>query len=140
MENSSLSSPKKKTMTVAEMAKILGICKTESYFLLHHNYFETITVNKKTRIIIESFEKWYAQQRRYRKVNGEEPGSKLSRYMTITDIADILNISFSSASYIYYEAGHFKTVLICNQTYIRRKDFEKWYQGQSYYKKRTEQE
>lgn len=51
---------KKKTMTVHEMAEFLGLKKTDSYWLIHKQKFQTITVNGKTRVVIESFEKWYS--------------------------------------------------------------------------------
>ena len=47
---------KRTTMSVAEMRKILGIGKTESYWLVQKNYFETIVVYGKMRIVVESFE------------------------------------------------------------------------------------
>ena len=50
---------KKKTMAVHEMAELLGLKKTDSYWLIHKQKFQTITVNGKTRVVIESFEKWY---------------------------------------------------------------------------------
>ncbi|MEE1165441.1 MAG: hypothetical protein UHU21_17310 [Lachnospiraceae bacterium] len=53
---------KKTTMSVAEMGKMLGLGKTEPYWLVHKNCFETIMVNGKMRVVIESFEKWYANQ------------------------------------------------------------------------------
>ena len=47
---------KKKTMAVHEMAELLGLKKTDSYWLIHKQKFQTITVNGKTRVVIESFE------------------------------------------------------------------------------------
>ena len=48
------------TMSVPEMQRMLGIKKTDAYWLVHKNVFETIIVEKKMRVVIESFEKWYA--------------------------------------------------------------------------------
>lgn len=64
---------KKTTMSVAEMGKMLGLGKTEPYWLVHKNCFETIMVNGKMRVVIESFEKWYANQTKRKKVNGPPP-------------------------------------------------------------------
>ena len=63
----------KKTMSVREMGKLLGLKKVESYWLIHKEYFETILVAGKMRVVIESFESWYARQVKYHKVSGEAP-------------------------------------------------------------------
>ncbi len=57
-------------MAVHEMAELLGRKKTDSYWLIHKQKFQTITVNGKTRVVIESFEKWYANQVKYKKAGG----------------------------------------------------------------------
>ena len=58
----------KTTMSVPEMRRMLGLGKTDSYWLVHKKYFETIMVQGKMRVVIESFEKWYASQTHYKKV------------------------------------------------------------------------
>ena len=45
------------TMSVREMRQLLGLGKTDSYWLLHKNLFEVILINDKRRIVISSFEK-----------------------------------------------------------------------------------
>ena len=55
----------KTTMSVREMRQLLGLGKTDSYWLLHKNLFEVILINDKRRIVISSFEKWYANQVKY---------------------------------------------------------------------------
>lgn len=52
----------KTTMSVREMRQLLGLGKTDSYWLLHKNLFEVILINDKRRIVISSFEKWYAHR------------------------------------------------------------------------------
>lgn len=69
-----LSSAKKKWMSVSEMGELLGLKKTDRYWLVHKNFFETKEIAGKMRVNIESFEKWYANQIKYHKVTGEEPG------------------------------------------------------------------
>ena len=39
---------KKKTMSVPEMRKLLGVKKTESYWLVHRNFFKTEIINRHT--------------------------------------------------------------------------------------------
>lgn len=46
----------KTTMSVREMRQLLGLGKTDSYWLLHKNLFEVILINEKRRIVISSFE------------------------------------------------------------------------------------
>ena len=49
--------PKKRTsMSVMEMGKLLGLGKTESYYLVRKNYFKVITVGTTMRVMIPSFE------------------------------------------------------------------------------------
>ena len=69
----------KTTMSVREMQHLLGLGKTDSYWLLHKNFFEVILINDKMRIVISSFEKWYANQVKYHKVNGPPPGEELCK-------------------------------------------------------------
>ena len=67
----------RKWMSVHEMGDMLGLKKTDRYWLVHKNYFRTETLLGKMRVEIASFEKWYANQDWYHKVNGEAPGKEL---------------------------------------------------------------
>ena len=83
---------KKTTMSVTEMRKLLGLGKTDSYWLVHKNCFETIMVNGKMRIVIDSFEKWYANQIKHVKVDGPPPGEELRSYSySVRDVAQMLS-------------------------------------------------
>lgn len=83
----------KTTMSVREMRQLLGLGKTDSYWLLHKNLFEVILINDKRRIVISSFEKWYANQVKYHKVNGSPPGEELcKRSYSVPDAAEILKV------------------------------------------------
>ena len=66
----------KKWMTVTEMGDLLGLKKTDRYWLVHKNVFESKKIAGKMRVNIGSFEKWYANQVKYRKITGEEPGQE----------------------------------------------------------------
>ena len=55
-------------MSVPEMREILGLKKTESYWLVHRNLFKTEIIGGKMRVDIESFEKWYRSQTMFHKV------------------------------------------------------------------------
>ena len=89
-----LPSPAKKWMSVSEMGELLGLKKTDRYWLVHKNYFETKEFAGKMRINIESFEKWYANQIKYHKVNGEEPGKELKEWSySIPELAEMLELT-----------------------------------------------
>lgn len=83
----------KNTMSVPEMRRLLGVKKTESYWLVHKNYFETKMIDGKMRVDLESFEKWYANQVKHKKVTGEIPGQELMKTSySFKDVANLLGI------------------------------------------------
>ena len=53
-----MSKTRKTTMSVPEMRQLLGIGKTDSYWLVHKQCFETILVEGKMRVVIDSFEQY----------------------------------------------------------------------------------
>lgn len=65
------------TMSVREMGQMLGLGKTDSYWLVHRKHFETTLVQGVMRVNIESFEHWYANQIKYKKIDGTPPGEEL---------------------------------------------------------------
>lgn len=87
----------KKSISVREMREMLGLGKTDSYWLLKKKCFETITVFGKIRILVESFEQWYACQFWYKKVDGTPPGTRYnSETISIADAAQLLGITKAS--------------------------------------------
>lgn len=58
---------KKKSMSVMEMGKLLGLKKTASYWLVKKGWFEIIIVSGKMRIMVNSFEDWFQHQTHYKK-------------------------------------------------------------------------
>ena len=129
---------KKTTMSVTEMRKMLGLKKTDSYWLVHKNCFETVMVNGKMRIVIDSFEKWYANQIKHAKVDGPPPGEELRAYSySVRDIAQMLSIDESSVYYLI-KRDQIPTFKAETWTRIRKTDFEKWYTSQN--KHRTQED
>ena len=59
----------KTSMSVREMGNMLGLCKTESYWLVKKKVFEVREVAGTMRVMIESFEDCYAGQLHYKKLN-----------------------------------------------------------------------
>ena len=100
------------TMSVREMREILGIKKTDSYWLIKKHYFDTVKIAGRMRIVKESFELWYASQIHYRKVQGEEPGLKLrSESYSAREIGEMLGITPSSV-YDLIQHAKLKTVSV----------------------------
>lgn len=129
---------KKTTMSVTEMRKMLGLKKTDSYWLVHKDCFETVMVNGKMRIVIESFEKWYANQIKHKKVDGPPPGEELraSSY-SVRDIAQMLGIDESSVYYLI-KRDQIPTFKVETWIRIRKDDFDRWYASQN--KHRTQED
>ena len=60
------------SMSVRQMGNLLGLGKTDSYWLIKKNLFKVIKVKGRMRIMRDSFEEWYQSQTHYRKVNAVE--------------------------------------------------------------------
>ena len=121
----------KTTMSVREMRQLLGLGKTDSYWLLHKNLFEVILINDKRRIVISSFEKWYANQVKYHKVNGSPPGEELCRRSySVSDAAEILKVK-PETIYTLIRQGKLKTETADFCMRIPKEEFERWYRSQS---------
>ena len=73
----------KKSISVPEMRRILGLGKTESYWLIKKGYFKTIMLFGKIRVMTDSFEEWYANQFHYKKTDGTPPGQNWRHTMSI---------------------------------------------------------
>lgn len=125
-------------MSVAEMGSLLGIKKTDRYWLLHKGYFETKIVAGKTWIDRDSFEYWYANQTRYHKVDGEEPGRELKeRSYSPGDIAGMLTISEGTV-YEIIRRDKIKTEITSGCMRVSREEFDRWYASQERYRTRDD--
>lgn len=124
---------KKKVMSVKEMGDLLGIGKTDRYYVLKKGYFKVTHAAGKMWVDRESFEKWYAGQTRYHKVTGEEPGEELSaRSFSVKEMAAMLGIERNRA----YELIHRERIPVTWENgviRIPRKDFWIWYDCQIKY-------
>ena len=130
----------KTTMSVREMRQLLGLGKTDSYWLLHKNLFEVILINDKMRIVISSFEKWYANQVKYHKVNGPPPGEELcKRSYSILEVAEILKVD-SDTVYTLIRQGKLKAETVDFWMRIPKEEFERWYRSQSRHRTTADRE
>lgn len=129
-------SEERETMTVPQMRKMLGLKKTESYWLVHRNFFQTDIVNGHMMIDVESFEKWYANQVKHRKVDGPEPGAELTKMSySFAEIAEMLGVS-GAVVYEIWDKNNLETFTVDFVKRIPKDVFEKWYAGQTRYRKR----
>ena len=125
----------KKTMSVPEMRKLIGLKKTDSYWLVHRNFFKTEMINGRMRVDIESFEKWYANQVKHKKVTGEAPGEELlKKSYSAHDVANLLGIHDSNV-YEFVKKENLETVMVDYVMRIPIEVFEKWYDNQIMYQK-----
>ena len=124
-----------KTMSVPEMRKLLGLKKTEGYWLVHREFFKTEIIGGMMRVDIESFEKWYANQVKHKKVNGEEPGRELikSSY-SFQDAANLLGVN-NACLYEIWKKEERKTIKVDFVKRIPKEEFENWLSEQTVYKK-----
>ena len=128
------------TMSVPEMRRLLGLGKTESYWLVHKKVFETILVNGKMRIRLESFENWYSMQVRYKKVDGPPPGEALRQQSySAGDIAELLQLTESTV-YEIIKRSHMETVQVNYQMRVPADVFDRWYNSQTRYRTQADRE
>ena len=151
---------KRTWMTVPEMGKLLGLKKTDRYWLVHKNVFESKEIAGKIRINIASFEKWYANQIKYHKVTGEAPGKEFknwyksqSRYrtkedrekdalledatITMPEMAQLLGTTRSAVYTILDNPKYshfFEFIVIAEKKRITKESFQKFLEGQDRYK------
>ena len=124
-----------KTMSVTEMRKLLGLKKTEGYWLVHREFFKTEIIGGMMRVDIESFEKWYANQVKHKKVDGEEPGRELIKgSYSFQDAANLLGVN-NACLYEIWKKEERKTIKVDFVKRIPKEEFENWLSEQTVYKK-----
>ena len=127
------------SMSVLEMGRSLGLGKTESYWLIKKNYFKTITVGHKMRVMVDSFEDWYANQCRYQKVDGTPPGENIKKStLSVAELGDLLGLAEAS-TYELIEKGYFEIVDTLGKRRISKSSFDEWYSNQSFYRTKDDQ-
>ena len=67
---------RKKSMSVPEMGRLLGLGKTESYYLVKKNWFKVVIIGDKMRVMVDSFEEWYAGQTHYKKKDAADTAAE----------------------------------------------------------------
>ena len=130
----------KKTISVRDMGRLLGLQKVESYWLVHKNRFETILVNGKMRIIKDSFEKWYANQVKYKKIDGSPPGEELraSSY-SVRELSELLATDENNI-YALLKSKELLSIKVDYWMRIPKDAFEKWYASQNRFRTPVDRE
>ena len=127
-------------MSVSEMGRMLGLKKTDRYWLVHKNYFETQMLLGKIWIVRDSFENWYAKQVKYRKISGEEPGRELKEQSySVRDIAQMLGLHEATV-YEIIKRDRIETVEVDHWRRVPKEVFERWYAGQDRYRTNEDRE
>ncbi len=92
------------------------------------------------RVNIASFEKWYANQVKYHKVNVDEPGKNLNKWSyCISEVAKMLGISETTVYDLIRRDG-IKTFTVDYWIRIPKKSFQEWYEKQSKYRTQKDRE
>ena len=131
---------KRTSMSVLEMGRMLGLGKTESYWLIKKNYFKTILVGNTMRVMIDSFEEWYANQFKYQKVDGTPPGEELKKTTySMEELGQRLGLKEATA-YELVAKGHFEVVDVLGKRRVTKESFERWYASQADYRTVEDQE
>ena len=129
---------KKTTMSVPEMQRLLGLGKTDAYCLVKKQCFETAIINGKIRIIIDSFEHWYARQVKHKKVHGPPPGKVLrAESYSPQELAEELGVALSTI-YDIIKRCHIETFEVDTWMRIPKDSFRKWYSAQHKYRTRAD--
>ena len=131
---------RKTSISVPEMQKMLGLGKTEAYWLVKKNYFKTIVAGGRMRVLLSSFEDWYANQFSYYKVDGPLPGAALRETtLSVAEIAQLLGIAEGTAEELLAKIK-LGQVVIYGKKRILKNSFETWYRSQSFYRTVSDQE
>lgn len=127
-------------MSVMEMGRMLGLQKTDSYWLVNKRFFKTVQINGKTRVDMESFNRWYDSQVKYQIVGGRPPGSLLRELsFSPREMAEELGVS---EAYVY-EIIEMNNIPVTTVDYLKRvmkKDFYAWYQSQTHFRTKADRE
>ena len=128
------------TISVMEMGEMLGLKKTDAYWLVHKQCFETVTVGGKMRIVLKSFEHWYANQIKHKKVDGTPPGQELrANSYSIKEMAEELGVA-EGVAYDIIKRYDIETFEVDTWKRVRKDVFYAWHRTQSRYRTRKDRE
>lgn len=118
------------SFSVPEFREMLGIGKTESYWILKHRKIETVTIHGQIRILRPSFQEWYRHQTKYQIIGGPPPGEALrENSYSVKELAELLSVS-EDTIYTRISRGEFETFTVDYCIRITKTSFERWYSTQ----------
>lgn len=115
----------KTSISVPTLQRMLGLKKGAAYWLIKQGHFEIITVGKKMRVMLNSFEEWYASQFHYKKVDGPAPGQKYADTLSASDAGAILGME-GSRLYEFLKTEPFHIVWVDGHPRIDKRSLEEW--------------
>ena len=122
------------TMSVPTMRQMLGLKKTASYWLIKKQWFDVLIIHGEMRVVISSFETWYANQTHYRKVNGPPPGEELrKKSYSVKDISNLLGIGIDTVYDLIHREKIPYSVYQYGQWRVDAAVFQFWYNSQCTY-------
>lgn len=106
----------KTSMSVPEMGKMLGLGKVESYWLVKKNYFKTIQVAGRMRVMLDSFEDLYS----YRKLMSLQSFANNSSCTSNVSFAIfVISFEFSKNRFLYRKFGDYGYLaMYANHLYV----------------------
>ena len=133
----------RKWMSVHEMGDMLGLKKTDRYWLVHKNYFRTETLLGKMRVEIASFEKWYANQdwyhsqSRYRtQEDRKKDAAAEAASLSMPEMARLLDVPRSTVYGILSSKKYaplLDVIVIAGRRRGTKESFERFLQAQDTY-------
>lgn len=115
----------KKSISVPELQRMLGLKKGAAYWLIKQGHFETVIVGNKMRVMLDSFEEWYASQFHYKKIDGPAPGQKYSDTLSASEVGAILGMG-GGRLYEFLKTEPFHTTWVDGHPRIDKHSFEAW--------------
>lgn len=128
------------SISIPELRKMLGIGKTESYWILQNRGLRTFILKGCKRIRKEDFWDWYGKQTKHRLLEGPPPGSALqATSYSVRELTELLSVSRDTI-YTLLKKNVFDTFQADNHTRVTKDSFERWYAGQSHFRKAEDRE
>lgn len=123
--------------SVRELTELLSVSRDTIYALLKKNVFDTFQADGHTRVTKDSFERWYANQSRFRKAEDRAKEADALRISySMPEIARLLGIHRNTVyGIIDQRKDAFELLMVAGQKRITVSSFEAWYQSQSRYRK-----
>jgi len=130
----------RKTMSIMEMGKLLGLKKTDSYWLANKHRFDLIQIRGHTRVDIDSFERWYDNQVKYCKVDGPPPGAVLKQNSySPQEISKMIGIC-EQGVYELIKSKKLPFIMVDFRKRVPVEEFEYWYAHQDHYRVKADRE